>query len=107
MQLGMIGLGRMGSNMVRRLLRHGQECVVYDVHAEAAAPLVKEGAMGAASLDEFVGQAQAAAGHLADGARGGRRRDDRAARRPARDGRHPDRRRQLVLSRRHPPRRGP
>ena len=54
MQLGMIGLGRMGSNMVRRLLRNGQECVVYDVHAAAAAPLVKEGAVGAASLEEFV-----------------------------------------------------
>ena len=46
MQLGMIGLGRMGSNMVRRLLRHGQECAVYDVHATAADPLVKEGASG-------------------------------------------------------------
>ena len=54
MQLGMIGLGRMGSNMVRRLLRNGQECVVYDVHASAAAPLVGDGAIGAASLDEFV-----------------------------------------------------
>ena len=54
MQLGMIGLGRMGSNMVRRLLRGRQECVVYDVHASAAAPLVGEGAEGAASLDEFV-----------------------------------------------------
>jgi 6-phosphogluconate dehydrogenase len=54
MQLGMIGLGRMGSNMVRRLLRSGQECVVYDVHPAAADPLVKEGAAGGASLDEFV-----------------------------------------------------
>ncbi len=54
MQLGMIGLGRMGSNMVRRLLRKGQECVVYDVHASAAAPLVGDGAVGAASLEEFV-----------------------------------------------------
>jgi 6-phosphogluconate dehydrogenase len=54
MQLGMIGLGRMGSNMVRRLLRSRQECVVYDVHAAAADPLVKEGAAGGASLDEFV-----------------------------------------------------
>ena len=45
MQLGMIGLGRMGSNMVRRLLRNGQECVVYDVHAAAAAPLVEAGAV--------------------------------------------------------------
>ena len=54
MQLGMIGLGRMGSNMVRRLLRSGQECVVYDVHPAAADPLVKAGAVGGASLDEFV-----------------------------------------------------
>jgi len=54
MQLGMIGLGRMGANMVRRLLRHGQQCVVYDVHPAAAEPLVKEGAIAAASLDDFV-----------------------------------------------------
>jgi 6-phosphogluconate dehydrogenase len=54
MQLGMIGLGRMGSNMVRRLLRAGQECVVYDVHTASAAPLVKEGATGGDSLEEFV-----------------------------------------------------
>jgi 6-phosphogluconate dehydrogenase len=54
MQLGMIGLGRMGANMVRRLLSCGQECVVHDVHAEAAAPLVKEGAVAGTSLDEFL-----------------------------------------------------
>jgi 6-phosphogluconate dehydrogenase len=54
MQIGMIGLGRMGSNMVRRLERAGQECVVYDVHAGAIAPLVGEGAIAAATLDEFV-----------------------------------------------------
>jgi 6-phosphogluconate dehydrogenase len=54
MQLGMIGLGRMGSNMVRRLLRRGQECVVYDVQAAAAGPLVKDGASGAARLEEFI-----------------------------------------------------
>jgi 6-phosphogluconate dehydrogenase len=52
----MIGLGRMGSNMVRRLLGHGQECVVYDAHADAAAPLAKEGAVAAKSLDEFLGK---------------------------------------------------
>jgi 6-phosphogluconate dehydrogenase len=56
MQLGMIGLGRMGSNMVRRLQRRGQECVVYDVHPAAAAPLIAEGAAGAASLEEFIGK---------------------------------------------------
>jgi 6-phosphogluconate dehydrogenase len=54
MQIGMIGLGRMGANMVRRLLRHKQQCVVYDVHPEAADPLVKEGAVAAKTLDEFV-----------------------------------------------------
>jgi 6-phosphogluconate dehydrogenase len=54
MQLGMIGLGRMGSNMVRRLMRQGQECVVYDVNAAAVEALVRDGAIGTASLDEFV-----------------------------------------------------
>jgi 6-phosphogluconate dehydrogenase len=56
MQLGMIGLGRMGANMVRRLQSRGQECVVYDVHAEAAAPLIALGATGAASIEEFIGK---------------------------------------------------
>jgi 6-phosphogluconate dehydrogenase len=54
MQLGMIGLGRMGANMVRRLVRRGQECIVYDVHPEAADPLVKEGARAARTLEDFV-----------------------------------------------------
>ena len=54
MQLGMIGLGRMGANMVRRLLKGGHECVVYDRSADAVASLVKEKATGAASLAEFV-----------------------------------------------------
>jgi len=54
MELGMIGLGRMGSSMVRRLLRAGHQCVVYDTHPEAAAALVEEGAVGAKSLKEFV-----------------------------------------------------
>ena len=56
MQLGMIGLGRMGANMVRRLMRAGHECVVYDVHPEAVQSLVKEGAIGANSLEDFVKQ---------------------------------------------------
>ena len=54
MQLGMIGLGRMGANMVRRLLRGGHECVVYGRKAEAVAELVKEGAGGTTDLDEFI-----------------------------------------------------
>ena len=54
MQLGMIGLGRMGANMVRRLLRGGHACVVHDVSAPAVQAMAKEGAQGAASLDELV-----------------------------------------------------
>ncbi len=54
MQLGMIGLGRMGGNMVRRLMRGGHECVVYDHSAAAVAALSGEGAVGTASLAEFV-----------------------------------------------------
>ena len=54
MQIGMMGLGRMGANMVRRLMRAGHECVVYDISADAVAALVKEGAVGAASMEEFV-----------------------------------------------------
>ena len=54
MQLGMIGLGRMGANMVRRLLRGGHECVVYGRKADAVAELVKEGANGTTDLDDFI-----------------------------------------------------
>jgi 6-phosphogluconate dehydrogenase len=54
MQLGMIGLGRMGANMVRRLLRSRHTCVVYDRNPGAVAELTSEGAQGAASLREFV-----------------------------------------------------
>jgi 6-phosphogluconate dehydrogenase len=58
MQLGMIGLGRMGANMVRRLMRGGHACVVYDRSPAAVEALVKEGATGSASLSEFVGKLQ-------------------------------------------------
>jgi 6-phosphogluconate dehydrogenase len=54
MQFGMIGLGRMGANMVRRLMRGGHKCVVYDRSAQAVEGLLKEGATGSASLAEFV-----------------------------------------------------
>lgn len=54
MQLGMIGLGRMGANMVRRLMKAGHECVVYARSPEAVKALVKEGAVGSSSLDDFV-----------------------------------------------------
>ena len=54
MQLGMIGLGRMGGNMVRRLLKGGHQCVAFDRSTGAVAELVKEKALGAASLTEFA-----------------------------------------------------
>jgi 6-phosphogluconate dehydrogenase len=54
----MIGLGRMGANMVRRLMRGGHTCVVYDRTPAAVETLVKEGATGSASLAEFVGRLQ-------------------------------------------------
>ena len=58
MQLGMIGLGRMGANLVRRLMRAGHECVVFDVAPEAIAALAAEGAVPAASLAELVEKLQ-------------------------------------------------
>ncbi len=54
MQLGMIGLGRMGANMVRRLIKGGHECVVFDRSPESVAELAKQGAAGSSSLDEFL-----------------------------------------------------
>ena len=56
MQLGMIGLGRMGANIVRRVMRDGHEAVVYDVGPDAVAELGAEGAIGTSSLNEFVEQ---------------------------------------------------
>jgi 6-phosphogluconate dehydrogenase len=56
MQIGMIGLGRMGANMVRRLLKGGHQCVVHDRSADAVKALAGEGATGVASLADFVGQ---------------------------------------------------
>lgn len=54
MQLGMIGLGRMGANMVRRLMQHGHECVVFGRNAEAVAALKAAGAQGTSSVEEFI-----------------------------------------------------
>jgi 6-phosphogluconate dehydrogenase len=54
MQIGMIGLGRMGANMARRLMKGGHECVVYDRSADAVDALAKEAAVGASSLEEVV-----------------------------------------------------
>jgi 6-phosphogluconate dehydrogenase len=54
MQLGMVGLGRMGSNLSRRLMRHGHEVVAYDVNGDAVAALEREGAIGTSSLQDLV-----------------------------------------------------
>ena len=56
MELGMIGLGRMGTNMVRRLQKAGHHCVVYDTNQKTVQALAKEGAVGSASLEEFAGK---------------------------------------------------
>jgi 6-phosphogluconate dehydrogenase len=58
MQVGMIGLGRMGSNMVRRLMGGGHDCVVYDVSPDAVGQLEGEGATGSSSLEDFVNSLQ-------------------------------------------------
>ena len=58
MQLGMIGLGRMGASMVRRLLTHGHECVVFDVQPAAVSDLAGQGASGSKSMDDFVARLQ-------------------------------------------------
>ena len=54
MQLGMIGAGRMGGNMVLRLMKAGHECVVYARHAQSIKDLVDKGAKGTTDLNEFV-----------------------------------------------------
>src|SRR3954454_1021718 len=54
MQLGMVGLGRMGANLVRRLMRDGHDCVVYDVNPDAIKELEGEGATGGTTLEEFI-----------------------------------------------------
>ena len=59
MQLGMVGLGRMGANMVRRLIRGGHTCVVYDVSPQAVQALEAEGATGAGSIEDFVTKLEA------------------------------------------------
>src|SRR5277367_5758124 len=56
MKLGMIGLGRMGANMVRRLIKGGHNCVVFDMSPAAVRDLAKDKAVGAASLADLVGK---------------------------------------------------
>ena len=71
MQLGMIGLGRMGANMVRRLIKGGHQCVVFDMSSKAVAELVHDNAVGASSLADLVGKLKKPRQDLADGAGGG------------------------------------
>src|SRR3954463_2898048 len=59
MELGMVGLGRMGANMARRLMRDGHRIVAYDVSADAVAALEKDGAAGASSLEEMASKLSA------------------------------------------------
>ena len=103
MQLGMIGLGRMGANMVLRLIRAGHECVGFDVSPEAVATMTGDGMTGSSSLEAFV-DALAAPRHVwmmvpaafVDGT------VDKLA--PLLEPRrHDHRRRQLLVSRRHRP----
>ena len=107
MQLGMIGLGRMGANLVRRLMRDGHECVgLRRQRRRRGGSSRREGATGAHSLEEFVRQARrsrARSGSWCPAAFVGS--DDRRARDAPRAGRHHHRRRQLLLPRRHRPRR--
>src|SRR5271168_5121308 len=58
MQLGMIGLGRMGANMVRRLEKGGHQCVVFDRSQDTVKQLASEGATGSSSIDDFVAKLQ-------------------------------------------------
>ena len=93
MQLGMIGLDLMGANLVRRLMRDGHECVVYDQSIAAVQLLSGEGAVGAASLEQLVAKLDPPRAVWVmvgrDHRPGGRR-----ARSPARAGRRHHRRRQ-------------
>ena len=106
MQLGMIGLGRMGANMVRRLLRSGQQCVVYNRHPEKALELGKEGAIATTTPADFIARlAKPRVVWLMVPA--GAVDENLASLVPMLEpGDILDRRRQLVLPRRYPPRQG-
>ena len=107
MQLGMVGLGRMGAGIVRRLMRDGHRCVGYDVSPDAVSAIEADGATGASSLEDFVAKLEKprAVWVMVPG-RQDHRLDDRVAGRGAGARGRGDRRRQHALRRRHPPRRG-
>jgi len=70
MQLGMVGLGRMGANLVQRLVRDGHRCVVYDVNVAAVEKLAGERVVGASSLEDLVAKLDAATRGVAHAAGG-------------------------------------
>ncbi len=104
MQLGMVGLGRMGANMVRRLLTGGHECVVFDMSPKAVEELVDEKATGSSSLAELVKKLEKprAVWLMVPAAVVDQTIADLLA--GARIWRHDHRRRQFLLCRRYPPR---
>ena len=106
MQLGMIGLGRMGANMVRRLLKGGHQCVVFDMSPKAVEELVKEKAVGSSSLADFVKKLEKprAVWLMVPAAVVDKTIADLLPLSGAR--RHPHRRRQFLLRGRHPARQG-
>ena len=77
MQLGMVGLGRMGANMVRRLIKGGHECVVFDRSPETVKELVGEKAVGASSLQDLVKKLRKPRDCLVNGAGSGGGQNDR------------------------------
>ena len=100
MRLGMVGLGKMGANMTRRLMRGGHEVVVTDLSADNVKKMAGEGAIASASLDDFVGKLGKPQNCLADGSGRRSHRADGAGSGPAHaGGRHPHRRRQLLFQR--------
>ena len=107
MQIGMIGLGRMGGNIVRRLMKHGHTTVVYDKDPKAVAAIAAEGAAGAGDAGRLRPQTREAARRLGDAAgRQDHRSDDRGSLEADGARRRHHRWRQHVLAGRRPPRQG-
>src|SRR5262245_49226602 len=104
MQLAMIGLGRMGANMVRRLINDGHQCVVFDMSPKAVADLVRDKAVGATSLADLVRKLEKPRAVWLMVPAAVVDKDDCRPGAPSRARRHSHRRRQFVLRRRHPPR---
>ena len=90
MQIGMVGLGRMGANMVRRLIKGGHQCVVFNRTPQKVKDLVKESAVGAVFARRPREETPEAAGSLVDGARRSRGQDHRRPAAAAGARRHPD-----------------